>query len=449
MRKRISIRSPEKAALFAYFTGLIAAGSLLLSLPFSWSGAGNIDRVKPVDAFFTSVSAVCVTGLNTVDTSLWSIYGKVIILLLIQLGGLGIVAFGMLYLVIPKAKLSLRNRKLIKDSFIIEHSSRSRQIIKGILSITFITEGLGAVLLFLNFRHMEINNPVFTAIFHSVSAFCNAGFSTFPDGLVRFRPDILVNFIIMALIITGGIGFIVIMDLIARIRGKRRSLFFHTKFMLAGTVLFISAGFIGYLLLDTTNVFRSLPPGERFTAALFQSVTTRTAGFNTVDQSSLSLTSRWLTLSLMLVGGGSGSTAGGIKVSTALILLLVLFKGLNDRGNIKIMKRKITSEDISRAAMFFMKAVTMLFLSIFFLGIIEAPSKTGFTPAQIVFESVSALGTVGLSMGITPLLSTAGKIIIAFTMFAGRVGLFALVMRVVRDSSEELIDYPRGEVLIG
>ncbi|MCK5250473.1 MAG: hypothetical protein KAJ98_10945, partial [Spirochaetaceae bacterium] len=184
-------------------------------------------------------------------------------------------------------------------------------------------------------------------------------------------------------------------------------------------------------------------------AALFQSVTTRTAGFSTVDQASLSITSRWLTLMLMLIGGGSGSTAGGIKVSTAFILFIVLFRGVNDRGDIRFLRRRIGSADVSRAAMFFLKAISLLFISILFLGIIELPHSSGFTASEIVFECVSALGTVGLSMGITAALSTGGKLVIAATMFAGRVGLFSLVIRMVRDRVEALIEYPKGEVLIG
>lgn len=449
MGKKRHFWSSERLVLYSYFIGLILVGTLLLSLPASWSGAGGISRVAPVDAFFTAVSAACVTGLITIDTSLWSRLGQWIILALIQAGGLGIVTFGMLYLVLPRVRISLKNSKLLRESFIAVQMPRARQMVKTILGTTFLVESIGAALLIFGFFRAGTVGAVFEGLFHSVSAFCNAGFSLFSEGLVPFRSDPLVNFTLMGLIIFGGIGFMVIWDIRRKFRDWRRPLLFHTRLMLLAVPIFITVGFAGYLLLDATGTFSDLPWGERLMAALFQSVTTRTAGFSTVDQASLSITSRWLTLMLMLIGGGSGSTAGGIKVSTAFILFIVLFRGVNDRGDIRFLRRRIGSADVSRAAMFFLKAISLLFISILFLGIIELPHSSGFTASEIVFECVSALGTVGLSMGITAALSTGGKLVIAATMFAGRVGLFSLVIRMVRDRVEALIEYPKGEVLIG
>ncbi len=449
MGKKRHFWSSERLALFSYFIGFILLGTLLLSFPVSWSGAGGISRVALVDAFFTAISATCVTGLITIDTSLWSRFGQWIILALIQAGGLGIVTFGMLYLVLPKVRISLKNSKFLRESFVAEQMPRARQMIRSILGTTLFVEIIGAMLLILGFFRAGTTAPVFEGTFHAVSAFCNAGFSLFSEGLVPFRSDSLVNFTLMGLIVFGGIGFMVIRDIRRKFRDWRRPLLFHTRLMLLAVPVFIVVGFAGYLLLDTTGTFSDLPWGERLMAALFQSVTTRTAGFNTVDQASLSMTSRWLTLMLMLIGGGSGSTAGGIKASTAFILFIVLFRGVNERGDIRFLRRRIGSADVSRAAMFFLKAISLLFISIIMLGIIEYPNSGGFTASEIVFECVSALGTVGLSMGITSALSTGGKLVIAATMFAGRVGLFSLVIRMVRDRAEALIEYPKGEVLIG
>ena len=403
----------------------------------------------PVDALFTAVSATCGTGLITVDTALWSRFGQVVILLLIQAGGLGIVTFGMLYLVLPKARISLKSTRLFGSSFLFTQMPRVRQMIGSILGITLTIEGIGAVLLIIGFHRAGTASPVFEGVFHSVSAFCNAGFSLFSDGLTGFRSDVLVNTVLMLLILLGGIGFMVIRDIRRKVHDRRRTLLFHTRLMLVAVPFFLLLGFFGYLLLDGNGALAGLEGPEKLMAALFQSVTTRTAGFNTVDQASLTIPARWLTLMLMIVGGGSGSTAGGIKVSTAFILFIVLFRGVNQKGDIRFLKRRITSDDVSRASMFFLKAVALLSTSILALGLVEHAGAGRFQPSEIVFECVSAMGTVGLSMGITSQLTAMGKIIIIMTMFAGRVGLFSVVIREFRDRAESLIEYPKGEVLIG
>lgn len=447
--KRLS-RIPERLVLYSYFLGLIAAGTVFLSLPLSWGAGDGGSRAAFIDAVFTAVSAVCVTGLTTVDTALWSRFGQVVILLLIQAGGLGIVTFGMFYLVMPRARISLRDTRMLGSAFTGERMVRPRSVIRSIFITTLVIEGIGAVLLSIAFGRSGRSDAVFSGVFHAVSAFCNAGFSIFSEGLASYRSDPAVSITLMALIILGGIGFMVIRDLLrAGMPGRRCPLLFHTRLMLTATPLFIAAGLLGYLLLDGTDVFSSLPPAQRILAALFQSVTTRTAGFSTVDQAALSAPSRWLTLMLMTIGGGSGSTAGGIKVSTAFILVLVLFRGVSERGDIRFLGRRITPADVSRAAMFFLKAVALLFLSILALGVIERPDETGFPPSDIIFESVSALGTVGLSTGITERLSGGGKLVVMATMFMGRVGLFSLVMRTVKERAERMIERPKGEVLIG
>jgi trk system potassium uptake protein TrkH len=267
--------------------------------------------------------------------------------------------------------------------------------------------------------------------------------------LVPFRDDLLVNLTVMTLVVIGGLGFIVIRDIRRKLSDWRRPLLFHTRLMLVAVPILIVAGAAVYLMFDSTAAFSSLPTGRRFLAVLFQSVTTRTAGFNTVDQTALDPDAQFLTTILMFVGGGSGSTAGGIKVSTAAILFLILFRGVDERGDIRLLKRRLSSPDAVRAAMFFLKAVGLLFASVFLLSAVEQPSVEEYRFLDYFFESVSALGTVGLSLGLTPKLSAAGKLIIAATMFGGRVGLFSLIIRPIRDRTERLIDYPKGEVLIG
>jgi len=449
MNKKHRFRPNERFLLYSYFLALVLLGTTLLSMPFSWSGAGGKSQIPVIDAFFTAVSAACVTGLITVDTSLWSLAGQWIILALIQAGGLGIVTFGMLYLVLPRIRIPLKSGQLLGESFAVERRISVRGTIKTILGTTLVFEFIGTLLLIVGFSQAGIDNPVFVGFFHAVSAFCNAGFSVFEGGMLPFRSNLLINLTLMVLIIAGGIGFVVIRDVRKVFSGRRRQLSFHSRLMLLAVPIFIVVGFIGYMLLDDTAAFSGFDPPERILATFFQSVTTRTAGFNTVDQSRLSLASRWLTLVLMIIGGGSGSTAGGIKVSTAFILFIVLLRGVNQRGDIRLLKRRISSADVSMAAMFFLKACVFLLVSILLLGILEHPRLSGFTTSQIVFECVSAFGTVGLSLGITGDLSFAGKLVIAATMFAGRIGLISLVIRPARNRAEAMINVPRGEVLIG
>ena len=250
MRKKPGILTSERFVLFGYFLGMILIGTILLSLPASWSGASGIDRVPLADVFFTSVSATCVTGLITVDTAQWSRFGQIVILGLIQAGGLGIVTFGMLYLVLPKARISLKSSRLFGASFILEQMPKVRQMIGTILGTTFIIEGVGATLLTLAFVRAGTEAPVFEGIFHSISAFCNAGFSVYSEGFVGFRSDLLVNLSLMGLIILGGIGFMVLRDLGRKFLDWRRPLLFHTRVMLLAVPFFLLLGFVGFLLTD-------------------------------------------------------------------------------------------------------------------------------------------------------------------------------------------------------
>jgi len=436
--------SSGKLLFFTYFIVNILIGSLLLKLPVAWSGD---EPIRYIDTLFTAVSAVCVTGLATVGTNEFSRFGQTVILFLIQAGGLGIITFSTIYLALPGSRVSLRNSKIIREYFIMDSNLTPKDIVKSILTVTIVAESTGMILLYIAFRNSEINSPLFTSLFHSVSAFCNAGFSLFPDSLESQIDNTLVIVTIAVLIVIGGIGFMVISDVFAVFRGKRRKLRFHSKMMLIATASLILLGAAIYGVLEWNGVFRQMSPSERIIPILFQSITTRTAGFNSIPQSDLSSTSKFFTLLLMFIGGGSGSTAGGIKVSTAFILFIILFKGVDDKGEVRILGRRLSSDNLTRAALFFVKAAFILFLSTFFLIFME--SGKGFSYLDIIFESFSALGTVGLSAGLTPYLSTGGKLVVIGTMFAGRVGLFALIMPMHISSKDRFVDYPKGEVLIG
>ena len=436
-------------SIYTYFFILILIGTLILSMPFSWSGENGHDRALPIDAVFTAISAVSVTGLATVDTTQWSRVGQIAILFLIQFGGLGIITFAMLYLFLPGSRMSLKNTQYIRKSFFVEASPSARPIVRGIVLTTLLIESVGALLLALRFHAINLPSPGFNAVFHSISAFCNAGFSTLPGGLVNLRGDLIVNLVIMTIVILGGLGFMVLIDIAHHIRKKRRYYRYHSRVTFIAVPLFILTGFLGYFLLDNGSAYNSLSPGERVLASLFQSVTARTAGFNTMDQAALSPVSQMITMFLMFVGGGSGSVAGGIKVTTAFIIILAVFRGTDENGSIRFLRRGISASTVSRATLLCFKALAMLCAAIFALILIEAPGKTGMTLSSLIFESVSALATVGLSVGITPHLSTAGKIVVGITMLAGRLGMFALLVRVNSSRTENIVKYPNGEVLTG
>lgn len=443
----------KKIFLFTYFLALILLGTLLLILPISWNGNG---RLSLINAAFTATSAVCVTGLITVQTADYSIWGKIVILLLIQFGGLGIISFTTIYLAVPARKISLKRRNEVQEYYLSSVETDPKKIIKQIVIFTVIIEIIGTILLAKPLSVNVKHGLLFVSLFHSVSAFCNAGFSLFRNNLEDYTSVSMVNITVIFLIIFGGLGFVVLQDAKRKIFGENRRLTLHTKIVLLMTAALIIAGALFYYIFEYNTSLKSLSQGGRILASFFQSVTTRTAGFNSVTQSSLSVPSKVLTLPLMFIGGSSGSIAGGIKVTTFFIVLIVALHGTDSKGEVKLFNEKISAENLSRAQNFAIKAIIILFTSIFLLTITElhhfgrnVSFLEGKEFLSIVFESFSAFGTVGLSLGLTPNLSVPGKIVIMGTMFAGRVGLISIAMPRIRKYSEYLVDYPRGEVLIG
>jgi trk system potassium uptake protein TrkH len=438
----------EKVLLFSYFLSIIAVGTLLLYLPASWGGER---RLELVDAFFTATSAVCVTGLITVDTASFTLLGKIIILILIQSGGLGIISFATIYLARPEGRMSLAGRGVIRGYYLtaVEHEPRS--IIRRIVIMTVSVEAVGALLLFQTFRRTVDGGAGLVSIFHSVSAFCNAGFSLFPNSLEDYVTNPNVNLTIIALIVLGGLGFVVLQDVSMHWLGRKRKIFLHTKIVFMMTALLVVSGTLLFLFFEYRGLLAGLTLPQKLMAALFQAVTPRTAGFNSLPQSLLSAPSRLTTIFLMFIGGASGSIAGGIKVTTLFVVVLMVFQQPDDTGGITGFHERITGATSHRAVVFMSKALFILFASIFLLTVTElgGPDVPGRNIFALVFECFSAFGTVGLSLGITPGLSAAGKVIIIFTMFLGRVGLIALAMPQPRQYPVHILDYPDGEVMIG
>jgi trk system potassium uptake protein TrkH len=442
-----AVRS-ERFYLFSYFISVILAGALLLLLPASWKGEG---RLSAIDALFTATSAVCVTGLITVDTAQYTLLGQTVILLLIQFGGLGIITFSTLLLVRPRLKLSMTSYRVIKGFSLDSIESKPLSIVRQIVVTTLAIEVLGAVMLYFGFRSTVGPRRIFTAVFHAISAFCNAGFSTFSTNLEGYVSNPTVSLAVMALIVAGGLGFVVLQDLRdTLILGRKRSLSLHSRSVLATTFVLVLAGAGLFFLFEHNLAYSVLRPAQRVMAAFFQSVTPRTAGFDTVSQASLTVSSKMLTLLLMFIGGASGSTAGGIKVNTFFIVTLLAVRGADERGEVNAFRRKIPTKTVDNAVIFTMKALGLIFLIAFLLTVTErffAPRQGLFI--EYVFETFSAFGTVGLSLGITPSLSVGGKLLIIATMFMGRVGLLALAIPSARRLPVHMLDYPEEEVMVG
>jgi trk system potassium uptake protein TrkH len=442
-----AVRS-ERFYLFSYFVGVILVGAALLWLPFSWKGPG---RLSWVDALFTATSAVCVTGLITVDTAQYTLLGQTLILLLIQFGGLGIITFSTFLLVRPRLKLSMTSYRVIKGFSLDSIESDPLSIVRQIVGSTLAIEALGAVALYFGFRSTVPGRRVFTSVFHAISAFCNAGFSTFSTNLEGYVGNVTVNLTVMALIVAGGIGFVVLQD--ARdtlLLGRKRALSLHSRSVLATTSVLILAGAGLFLLFEHRLAYAALSRPHRVLAAFFQSITPRTAGFDTVAQSGLTVSSKMLTLLLMFIGGASGSTAGGIKVNTFFIISLLAVRGADERGEVNAFRRKIPTKTVDNAVIFMMKALMLVFLIGFLLTVTErffASRESLFI--EYIFETFSAFGTVGLSLGITPFLSVPGKLLIVATMFMGRVGLLALAIPAGRRLPVHVLDYPEEEVMVG
>jgi len=433
--------------LLAFFLAVIAVGTLLLLLPASWSDPSDTGTsLAFIDSLFIATSAVCVTGLATVNVADFSRFGQFVILALVQVGGLGIIAYTSLLLIMPGRRLPFRRLRTIRGFSVTDVEYDPARIVRNIVLFTLFIELFGTFMVYLIFLGAGVSDPGFAALFHAVSAFCNAGFSLFPDNLESFKGNPALLCALSLLIVLGGIGFIVLQDIERYLLGKRKNLSYHSKLVLSVTAVLIVGAAAAFWFLERDFSFAGMGPLEKAANALFQAITPRTAGFNAVRQTSLSQPSKFLTIILMFIGGAPGSIAGGIKVSTAYLVLLVMLKRSNERGEINSFKRRLSAETTGTAVVYFLKAGFLLIVAAGALSLSEGPRGADF--AHIIFESVSAFGTVGLSLDFTPYLSVVGKLIIIATMFAGRVGLIALAFPVSNAKSAYVV-YPEAEVLVG
>ena len=441
----------DKILLFSYFIVLSLTGTFFLSLPAASNGA----PFKLVDALLVSVSACCVTGLSSVSAESFSLFGLIVLMLLIEFGGMGLISFFALYVAIPRTRISLVNRRLIRSFFIDDADVNPKQIIRRIIITTFFLQGIGALALYIAFLHSGLSHhPFFDAIFHSVSAFCNAGFSTFNSSIAVFTDYPAIPVIICILVITGGIGFTVINDFASSAKHRfKKKLSLHSKIVILITTFLLLAGTFCFFMIEYNDAVRDMTFSQKLIQSFFQAVITRTAGFEMLPQIEFSPVSSLLTIILMFIGGSPGSMAGGIKTTTFFLMATYAFKERVGETSMRIFKTKINAEQIEKAFNIAGKAFLFLCTSILLLGITENSRIEAdmFSIFDIMFESVSAFATVGLTRGVTPNLSDWGKIVISITMFIGRTGLFSMMLGLPGSGkpTESMIEYPTGQVMLG
>lgn len=435
------------------FLCVIAAGTIILTLPQATIGP---ERLSLVDSLFTATSATCVTGLIVWDTgTIFSPLGKWVIFAMFQAGGLGIMTFSTLFAVLLGRKIGLYETDAIKSTLDSNTVLGLNRLIVYILVMTLTIETIGAGLLFSRWRALTdwgVLETAQNAVFHSVSAFCNAGFSLFSDSFEAFASDPVINLTMIGLIFLGGIGFIVIFELLglALKPAARKRLSLQSKVVLTVSGGLILAGAALIFIFESDNVLRGLATGERILASLFQSVTARTAGFNTMPIGAMAVPGLLVLLLLMFVGASPGSTGGGIKTSTFAVLTAVAAGGLKNKKRPHLFGRSVSRRVIREALSIFFLAISWVFLATLVLAYLERNNhQISGSLMSALFEVTSAFGTVGLSTGVTPGLSDGGKLCITATMFAGRLGPLTLALAVALRERADRFVYPEENMMVG
>jgi trk system potassium uptake protein TrkH len=447
----LSRQLPPARIFILSFAAVILVGALALWLPFSAAKG----RLAFVDALFMSTSGVCVTGLTVVDIGRdLSPIGQIITLVLFQIGGLGIITFSVFLFGLMGRGISFKEREIIQSVFMHTPRSDFLGILKTVLLFTLVIEAVGTMLLFIRFsRDFPWGRALYTSVYHAVSAFNNCGYSLFSDSLMGYQGDLIVNGTIMALLVLGGIGFIVFHEVIARWRGSQKRLSVHTKIVLITTGFLILSGTVLFYAFEANNTLKSLKPGTSLLVCLFQSVTPRTCGFNTVDIAHLTNSAILLLMILMFIGASPGSTGGGVKTTSAALLFLMTWNRLKGHDEVNVFNRTIPKEVLTRT-------ISIIIASAFSVCLITSvlllSGETALPPlesrrffVEYVFEAISAFGTVGLSMGVTPALNELQKIAVTLMMFAGRVGPLTLAFSLAAVTSKGGITYAEETVMVG
>lgn len=443
-RKRIS-----KVQFIALgFLVIILTGTILLMMPFSTREGQNTTFLE---AMFTAVSATCVTGLVAVDTfSHWTVAGQIIILVMIQIGGLGFMSIGITFALLLRRRVSLRYRGLMQESVNTLQIGGIVRLTKKMIKGTLIFEGIGAAILAIRFAgKLGVPRGIYYGIFHSVSAFCNAGFDLFGryseyNSLCGLEGDWVVIMTISALVIIGGLGFVV-WDDISRNKLHFRKYRLHSKIVLSVTAVLLAVGTILFLIFENNNTLVGMNPGTKFLAAFFSSVTPRTAGFNSIDTAALTPASKLLTMMLMFIGGSPGSTAGGAKTTTLFVIIAYLWTSMRSKYGIDVFGRRLQADVVKKAALVI--GVNM------FLFLTAALVILGLQPellfSDVMFEVISAISTVGMTTGITRSLCTASKIAVMMLMYCGRIGSLSFALSFSENKRIVPVQQPEEQINIG
>ena len=426
---------------------MIVLGTLLLMLPFS---AADGEGASFTDAFFTATSASCVTGLIQVDTgTYWSFFGQIVIIILIQIGGLGFVTIATLFMMAMKKRIGIRSRELMIESINSSNIGGILRLTKKILLGTLIIEGTGALILTVRFSFdFPLGKAIWFGVFHSISAFCNAGFDLMGQiepysSLMHYSGDITVTVTVMLLIIIGGIGFLVWDDVLKNgFRFKRYS--FHTRLVLCTTAALIFGGALLMFIFECNASNKQLSLYEQILASFFASVSARTAGMNITDTAAFSGAGKLVNIFLFLIGGSSGSTAGGIKTTTFAVLLIHAFSSMRGRSYPSALGRRISDSSLKKAV-----TVTFTNLSLALIGAAVIMALQPFDMADVFLETFSAIGTVGMSTGITRELCTVSKYVIIILMYLGRVGSISFAAAMMQKKAPPNISVPTEDIIIG
>ncbi|ERL26726.1 MULTISPECIES: TrkH family potassium uptake protein [unclassified Leptotrichia] len=441
-RKKIS---PYTIILVSFII-IILIGGFLLSSPIAIE---NGQRTNLLEGMFTATSAVCVTGLTVNDVSkVYNLFGKTVIMVLIQLGGIGIITFSTVVVAMISKKVGYFAKKLIQEDINTNTTFEIQKFVKKVLTTVFIIEIIGAAILFLKFiKIFDYKTAAYYAIFHSISAFCNAGFALFSNNLSDFKNSIIINTVIPVLIFLGGIGFAAILNIYQYFLKKDKRLTTTTRIAIKMSIFLIIFGTIITFILEYSNnkTLGTLPFFEKIGAAFFQSVTTRTAGFNTISIAELREPTVFLFVVLMFIGASPGSTGGGIKTTTAGLILFGIITTIKNKEHLEYNKRRISWK-------IYNKAMVIVFISIMYVAVVLFLLiwLEDIRVIELGFELVSAFGTVGLSRDLTPQLSSISKLLIMITMFVGRVGPLTITLALSRMKNPKgRYVYPKEDILIG
>ncbi len=441
-KTKIKLNGMQILALGFFF--VIFGGAIILSLPIS-SASGEVTNF--IDALFTSTSAVCVTGLITLDTgSYWSFFGQTMIMILIEIGGLGFMSFTTLVAIILGKKITLRDRLLLQDAMNAFNIQGLVKMVQYILIFTISIQLLGALIFSTQFIPQHgLGKGIFLSIFHSISAFCNAGFDLFGNSLMNYNSNAIIILCASALIIIGGLGFAVWIELYNFRNVKRLTL--HSKMAIFMTVALILGGAVLMFLFEIKNheTIADMSIGDKLLNSLFASVTTRTAGFNSIPVGEMTTAGKFLTIILMFIGGSPGSTAGGLKTTTFGVLIVTVICVIRGKEDVQVFNRRFAKDLVYKAFTLFFIGGALVITATMLLSYTEL----GASFMALIFEVVSAFGTVGLSVGLTSQLSEIGKIIIMIMMYLGRVGPLTVVLALTRKRMDTGIKYPEGKILIG